>query len=93
MRILDKNWPWHFAAGFVFVGAMAGIKFMLTGFNEDFGWGFGVGAMTGTLIVMLAVGWQRGEMTRTEVLPPLAQKPQLDRETGDGWRNRSGTEQ
>lgn len=74
MRILEKNWPWQFLAAFLFIGVMAGLKFMMTGFNQDFGWGFGLGIMIGTLITFLAVGWQRGEMRREEVLPPLVRK-------------------
>lgn len=70
MQVLDKNWPWQFLAAFLFIGVMAGLKFMMTGFNEDFGWGFGIGLMIGFFIALLAVGWRRGEMTREEVLPP-----------------------
>lgn len=70
MRILDKNWPWQFLAAFLFIGVMAGLKFMMTGFNQDFGWGFGIGLMIGVFIALLGAGWRRGEMTREELLPP-----------------------
>lgn len=64
MRILDKNWPWQLLAAFLFIGAMAALRYMMVGFNEDFGWGFGVGALTGLFIALAGVGWRRGEMTR-----------------------------
>ena len=84
MRILDKNWPWHFLAGFLFIGAMALLRYIAVGFNEDFGMGFCIGVATGILIAFLAVGWSRGEMKQVEVLPPLSQSARSGRETGDG---------
>jgi uncharacterized protein YebE (UPF0316 family) len=57
-----------------FALAMAGLRFMLTGINEDFGYGFGVGILIGMPIALLAVGWRRGEFrtgqSAQEVLPP-----------------------
>jgi hypothetical protein len=73
MQILDRNWPYQFAALFLFIGAMASLKFMMTGFNKDFGWGFGIGLMLGCVIALGAAGWRRGEMKREEVLRPPAQ--------------------
>lgn len=66
MRILDKNWPWQFLAAFLFIGALAGLRYMVVGFNEDFGWGFGIGSLTGLFIALLGAGWRRGEMKREE---------------------------
>lgn len=64
MQILDKNWPWQFLAAFLFIGAQAFLWYMVKGFNEDFGIGFAVGALTGLFIALLGAGWRRGEMTR-----------------------------
>lgn len=74
MRILDKYWPWQFLAAFLFIGVMALLRYIAVGFNEQFGFGFCVGVVVGALIVMLAVGWKRGEMTQVEVLPPPERK-------------------
>jgi hypothetical protein len=61
MRILDKHWPWQFLAAALFIGVMAGLRFMMKGVNEDFGVGFALGLMVGGIIVLAAVGWRRGE--------------------------------
>lgn len=74
MRILEKNWFWQFLAAFIFIGFIATLRFIAVGFNEDFGFGFCIGLAVGGLIVMLAVGWQRGEMRQIEVLPPSEPK-------------------
>ena len=75
MRILDKHWPLHFFAGFLFIGFMLLLRYIAVGFNEDFGFGFCIGLAVGALIAMLGIGWSRGEMMREEVLPPPARKP------------------
>lgn len=69
MRILDSNWPFTFGAAFLFIAAMTGLHYVMTGFNQDFGFGFAMGMMTGGFIVLLAVGWRRGEMKTIEHEP------------------------
>lgn len=60
-RILDKHWPWQILAAVLFIGFQAVMWYMIKGFNQDFGVGFAIGAATGVLIALGAVGWRRGE--------------------------------
>lgn len=73
MQILDRNWPYQFLAVFLFIGAMAGLRYIAVGFDENFGVGFMLGLASGIFIALLAAGWRRGEMKREEVLRPPAQ--------------------
>lgn len=71
-RVLDRNWPWQLLAATIFVVVLSGLRFIIKGPNEDFGWGFGLGLMVGYLIALTAVGWRRGEhrpATETEQYP------------------------
>jgi hypothetical protein len=61
-RVLDHNWPWQAGALVAFVLVMATIRYILVGFNEDFGYGFGLGCVLGLVIALTSVGWRRGEM-------------------------------
>jgi hypothetical protein len=62
MRIVDKRWPWMALAIALFVVVMAGLRYMMTGINEDFGVGFALGLIVGLTIALTAVGWRRGEL-------------------------------
>lgn len=61
-RILDRNWPWQALAMLLLVLLLGGLKFIMTGFNDDFGMGFALGLLAGGFIALLAAGWRRGEM-------------------------------
>lgn len=80
MRLLDKNWPFHAAVMALFVVVMCGWRYLMVGFDVDFGFGFAMGAIAGVLLTILAVGWQRGEMRGTgpqEVLSSLPKEAQV----------------
>jgi Na+/H+ antiporter NhaC len=62
MRLVDRRWPWVAACIVLFVAVMAFIQFMMKGINDDFGYGYALGMISGFVIVITAVGWRRGEM-------------------------------
>lgn len=91
MKILDKNWFWQASAALMFAAIMAGLHFMITGFNGDFGAGFAIGLIVGITLALIAAGWRKGEMAREEparLLPYSDERPMPD--ARPGYSRRSG---
>lgn len=65
-RVLNRHWPWITACWIAYTAGMAFLWWLLRGFSKDFGMGVAVGGAAMSLIVLLAVGWSRGEMRREE---------------------------
>lgn len=65
-RLIDRRWPWMALAVAIYVAVMGYLHFMLKGFNDDFGTGFGLGLVSGAFIAVIAAGLRRGEHRPSE---------------------------